>query len=391
MRALLIVGLVVATIPSPVIACLWDSETLEQERQRFPETLELITGMFLRHSPEFYAWRLRDRISKRRRDPNDDRLLDDIAVSLDKLGRHKEAIELARQQMQRNPERYETLANLGTFLIHDGQWKEGLQLIEQAIEVNPNAHFGRERYQRFLVMYLIKLFPDGNVRFPLAKHDGGIKFPDFVAQQLAAQPLSDLEIPKLSKEQRIAATQGVLGMMRFSKHDHPILLEVLGQLLTETYQPNQDAKRLAARCYIALADSSNEESLRRKYMELGTRALQLQTTGQSTTIQLKIEEIAKTFRKEQEQANRWFDDLAEKEASWIASGEDVEANYRQEFREPPTSKPISNRRRGGLLLGMDWPTAKTIVGITLAAIVLVIAMFVIMVQKRPRIQPADSI
>ncbi len=37
-------------------ACLWDTDTLQMERQRFPDALELITGKFLRHSREFYDW-----------------------------------------------------------------------------------------------------------------------------------------------------------------------------------------------------------------------------------------------------------------------------------------------------------------------------------------------
>ena len=43
-------------------ACVWDSDTLEQERSRYPTALELITGKFLRHTREFYEWRIRDRL-----------------------------------------------------------------------------------------------------------------------------------------------------------------------------------------------------------------------------------------------------------------------------------------------------------------------------------------
>lgn len=41
-------------IAPALVACLWDYDTLAMERSRFPSTLELITGKFLRHSPEFY-------------------------------------------------------------------------------------------------------------------------------------------------------------------------------------------------------------------------------------------------------------------------------------------------------------------------------------------------
>ena len=48
-------------VPAPALACMWDHDTLRQERARFPHALELITGKFLRHSKEAYEWRIRDR------------------------------------------------------------------------------------------------------------------------------------------------------------------------------------------------------------------------------------------------------------------------------------------------------------------------------------------
>ena len=51
-----------ALVPSAAVACLWDSDTIKMERSRFPTTLELITGKFLRHSPEFYEWVRREKL-----------------------------------------------------------------------------------------------------------------------------------------------------------------------------------------------------------------------------------------------------------------------------------------------------------------------------------------
>jgi hypothetical protein len=38
-------------VPAIAVACMWDYDTIKMERTRFPSTLELITGKFLRHSP----------------------------------------------------------------------------------------------------------------------------------------------------------------------------------------------------------------------------------------------------------------------------------------------------------------------------------------------------
>jgi hypothetical protein len=43
------------------LACLWDSDTSQMERLRFPGVLEIITGKFVRHSRAYYEWRIGDR------------------------------------------------------------------------------------------------------------------------------------------------------------------------------------------------------------------------------------------------------------------------------------------------------------------------------------------
>lgn len=73
-------------------ACDWDTETLLEERSRFPTALEIILGKFPRHTKDYYQWRLNDRLEKLKSSPNDDRLLDDVAVSYEKLEQYDEAI-----------------------------------------------------------------------------------------------------------------------------------------------------------------------------------------------------------------------------------------------------------------------------------------------------------
>src|SRR6185295_1221475 len=78
---------------SVTLACLWDYDTLSMERQRFPNALELITGKFLRHSPEFYRWRIADREAKLKAEPSKLAYYDDLAVAYDKIGDDDKAIE----------------------------------------------------------------------------------------------------------------------------------------------------------------------------------------------------------------------------------------------------------------------------------------------------------
>ena len=155
-KALLIV-LVLLMSASAAHACIWDRDTLAMERARFPEVNELIVGYFPRHSPAYYEWRKEQvlAIPVDERTPSD---YDDLGASYDKLGEHEQAIQTILDKMQRYPDTgvYESLANLGTFYIHNGELEKGAECIGSAIEINPDAHFGREVYQKLLVEYVIE-------------------------------------------------------------------------------------------------------------------------------------------------------------------------------------------------------------------------------------------
>jgi tetratricopeptide (TPR) repeat protein len=228
-----------------LVACMWDHDTLAMERSRFPSALELITGKFLRHSPEFYQWRIGDRLKRLESDPNSLTLLDDLAVAYDKTGQHDLAIATSLRAAKLQPDRYETEANLGTFLIHSGKLEEGLVHIDKALRINPDAHFGREKYQKALVEYVLDRRKANGPALPLSAQGEKLDFGKFLAKG------RDLE--HLSKIEGRDAIRGILGMMRFGKHDSPVLLEALANLLCPIGNHELsmvDAKQLAARAYL---------------------------------------------------------------------------------------------------------------------------------------------
>src|SRR5436190_16209332 len=123
------------------------------ERRRFPGVLEVLAGKFVRHSPAYYEWRIRDRTRRMRSPADDPALADDLAVAYSKLGRHAEGIALLEQVLEAHADRYETLANLGTIHMLAGDLKTGKVLIDRSIVLNPHAHFARENYQSLPAEY----------------------------------------------------------------------------------------------------------------------------------------------------------------------------------------------------------------------------------------------
>ncbi|QJW96570.1 hypothetical protein [Frigoriglobus tundricola] len=330
-------------LPSVGFACLWDYDTIKMERTRFPGTLELITGKFLRHSPEFYQWRIANRLSRLEADPTNAALLDDLAAAYDKTGQHDKAIETAQKTERLYPGRYETAANLGTFYFHAGKLEEGLPHIGRALAINPDAHFGREKYQKLLVEYVIQQRKGGPLKLPLADiklydgvptdtigahdHTTSNTFAAFLRPKDSVEPVARAEIE--------AAVKGITGMMKFGKHDAPVLLEALGVLLVHReYDNEHDAKQLATRAFLKASYEVPEGPARVLYRRMAARALSMQTSGQNSN-EMSLEQVEADFRKELDEGRAWYADLRERELSWIRDGKDPEAEFDRLYEAEP--------------------------------------------------------
>lgn len=333
-------------VPAAALACSWDYDTIKMERARFPSTLELITGKFLRHSPEFYQWRIADRLKRLETDPTNLALLDDLAVAYDKTGQHEKAIETANRAEMLRPGRYETAANLGTFFFHAGQLEAGLPHIDRALKINPDAHFGREKYQKLLVEYVLERRAGGPLKLPLATvtlPDGenfakiGLRgdsvshtFPHFLK---ARGPKSDERL--LSDAEVRAAVKGVTGMMKFGSYDSPVLLEALGFLLVHReWDGNADAKQLAARAFLKASYEVKDEPVRAHYRRLAAGALALQVlpgTGESGV----LARVESDFQMELEEGRAWYAELRERELGWIRDGKNPEVEFDKLYEAEP--------------------------------------------------------
>lgn len=331
-RWVTVIAFVVLVFPTMAAACLWDYDTLQQERSRFPTALELMTGRFPRHSPEFYRWRLEDRKQKLAASAATPELLDDLAVSYDKLGDPAQAIATMLDCERQFPGRYETAANLGTFYFHAGQFQEGIPHIERAIQINPDAHFGREVYQLKLVKYLMSRSPNGQLRLPLAEinpeegslHSGG--FRDFILTGIATDQ---------HDEKTARAVRGIQGMMRFGKFDSPVLLEALGDLWTVVPPGRDDANQLlAARAFLRasqVAATSHPEAAA-AYRKRAEFSLTNQMGGTGFNGQMTLADLEPQLLKEWNSAQEWYAGLVADERNWIAESPDPEASFTAKYQ-----------------------------------------------------------
>jgi tetratricopeptide (TPR) repeat protein len=319
-------SLLLTVFATTACACLWDNDTLQMERLRFPGVLEIITGKFVRHSPAYYEWRIVDRQKKLAAQPDDPALIDDLAVAYAKLGRPDEGLPLLQGALEQHPNRYETLSNLGTLLFFAGRLDESKHYIRRAVEINPDAHFGRERYQLLLTEYLQQSTMDRSAVMSdesrQAPEIGSISpgFARFVQRSKFGNETSNSK--KDWRERAVelqSATKGVLGMMHFANFESPILLEALGDLLM-TGGTDEDAAQHAARAYLRAADLSTNDVAASRFRAMAKESLSMQQPHSLPTIKAQLEgEVA--------DAKAWFAEIEKTEAKWIADGLDVDREF----------------------------------------------------------------
>jgi tetratricopeptide (TPR) repeat protein len=322
-RRLHLVLLSVATVlfagTQGALGCLWDTDTLIAERARFPEVTDIMTGNFPRHSRGFYEWRVKTCKAALEKDKTQTALYDDLAVAQHKLGDHKAAIATMKRKEQATPGLYETYSNLGTFYIYTGELKEAVKWIDMALKINPNAHFGREKYQKWLVEWVLAGKPGkpeyvsppgvlfGYARFVLEK-----QHPDLKKLYDISGPLEE-------------ARKGVLGMMRFADFDNPLLQEALGDILASGELAN--AGHLAAQAYLMALKNVKSKSemprIQQKYAAARKDHKDFDEKGTQADLEMAL-------TKGKALAN----DVARDEAGWIKAAEDATAKYAAKYLPP---------------------------------------------------------
>ena len=345
------------------LACKWDYDTLKMEQQRFPGTLQLLSGKFLRHSKDFYKWRIQNRLEKLKKNPDKLSYYDDIAAAFDSIGQPQKGIEWMLKKEKKKPGLYETYANLGTFYIHNKQLKKGLGYIKKAIKINPNAHFGREIYQAYLVEYILFLTKGGKLSFPLSKllekkqkEKPQTEMQKWMKDKFAGEGFSiflraknkDWRSYKQWDAQRGKAIKGVLGMMRFGNFRSPVLLEALGDLLGS--RGNNDAKRMAARAYLHASFEVKDAAVKKLYIKKAKQALSMQANNPDDGNQLTLKELHKDYQNEIAEGEAWFAKIKKDEQEWIKKKLNPEKEYDKKYYKKPILKAAPLNKRGAFAL-----------------------------------------
>ena len=244
----------VAVLTVPALACIWDDDTLLDERRGLPGVAEVIAGKWERHSPFFYEHRATVMAARLAKDPNDLAAYDNRAVAYEKLGKADQAIAVMLKKDKVKPGEYTTEANLGTFYLHTGDMENGIAHIRKALEINPDAHFGREKYQLMAAEYLQRakanpseldlgsfVLPELFRATPETREIAGEQgYGNLITSRRNEMWHGRGHDPRLTDK----PIQGVVGMIRFGTGTSPHLYHALGDLLA-----HRGDRHLALRAY----------------------------------------------------------------------------------------------------------------------------------------------
>lgn len=357
-RAALLLAL---ALPGPARAGLWDRDAAALTRSRMPSALEILTGKFLRHTDEYYRWRVADREARLRERPGDAALADDLAVALGRLGEADRAIGVAQETLRANPERFETAATLGTLLIQAGRVEEGLAQLDRAAALQPDAPLGRERAERALAEYARES----------ARTDGRLdRFAEFISSRLGRS--ESLE----AAAERDSLVRGLLSVLCTAGHEDAAALQALGSLLAWA-DAGDDARRVAARAFLRasrrVADASVGMRLRGRAAEaLGLAGRPLDTA---------LAPLEAEMSAEQADADAWVARLHSDERNWLAEGRDPDLEFDARYAaqplddRPPLLMPPREPTWVGTLMGL---------GVALVSALVMAGVWVLGVRMRGR-------
>nr|MBC8475512.1 hypothetical protein [Bacteroidota bacterium] len=141
------------------------------------------------------------------------------------------------------------------------------------------------------------------------------------------------------------------GMMKFSNHNSPILLEALGDLLSNAENGHDPgAGHLSSRAYLKAALLSKKDAAVTAYKKRANQERERQFAGANrrgrdphfSNHVISLADLETVLKLEIQAANVWVEEIKKNEIGWIAGGMNPDSAFSINYYEEPTSKSIGN-------------------------------------------------
>ena len=138
-------------------------------------------------------------------------------------------------------------------------------------------------------------------------------------------------------------------MMKFSNHNSPILLETLGDLLSNAENgTDPGAGHLSSRAYLKAALLSQKEDVISGYKKRANEERERQFQGFHlqgreqlfSSHVISLEDLETVLKLEIQAANIWVEEIRQNELQWISGGVNPDSAFAVTYYEEPTSKEV---------------------------------------------------
>ena len=281
-------------------------DTLRQERELFPDVLETITGKFVRHSPAFYEWQIRDRQTRLAADPNDPALADDLAMAFIATKQFTKAIERAHQ-VGRGPSGPARDARRGSAGRTPGRRPE-----KGPAAPGPGPRGPARRAATSTSAGWPSTWPSRrSARLPVAPMDPTADWPHR-PRSFAVFLRTKLGKPDLDLDDARPAVAALVEFLRTGYLESLPVHEALGDLLCYSSDAGKPvARRLAARAYLRAGYLQNNPGVRKPYITLAEWALTHRAgPGGDYAEGREAMPVLTRFTEETDDAANWYAELS---------------------------------------------------------------------------------
>ena len=307
---------------------LWNTQSEELENDDMYSIATIIAGNFPKHSQAYNLWIIKDRNEKIKTESWKMDLYNDLATAYVNEKRYEDAIAAMTSINTLRSDVYEINSNLATIHLLFNEPAEGLYHSMKAMSNVPKGRFTNENYKLLLAEYInTKL--DSIITLPLdptvySNKKQSDKADNFYHHLLRDKYGDVTDSLTLSEEEKAQAVIAILAMMRFSDTVHPILLEALGDLLSEMYE-RIGFTELAARAYLKASYEAGDKKVSTVYRKKAAGILVRHKSRAS------LSEVEKQLKKEISNAESFHAEIKANEERWLKEMVNAEESYKKKY------------------------------------------------------------
>jgi len=284
----------------------------------------LVSGDYLRHSPYYYRWLVKDRTRESQGESDDlsrSLLLDELSEAQLRLGNFADA---ASTMKSKSKLRYRDHLALGGIFMLGEEFAKAHRFLGRAFEMNPNGVFLPEGYAKHVLDHIAEQRSRGRKKVPvMTLEERGAVLGGFAVFMKGVSSRAGISWETRTWRE---AVHGMVDLILCGHRGSPIVWEMLGDLLREAPDGAvKGARGLAAKAYLQASYQSSESLWGRlEYRTLARKLLDRPTKA-------GLKKFERKFSKDLRRGTSLSKQVRKDEKRWSRAGKNLELRFRKRY------------------------------------------------------------